>query len=143
MASYIHPAPEAGKAFFQQYQGKGKIVMLNLLKFREVADYAQHPELKPEKEISGKEAYELYSQYTLPILKKAGGKVLFFGKSHRYLIGPESEAWDAVLLVEHESAAKFIAFAQDESYLKTAGHRTAALADSRLLPIAQSIRDKE
>jgi hypothetical protein len=28
-------------------------------------------------------------------------------------------------------------FAQDKEYLKTAGHRTAALEDSRLLPIEE------
>ena len=53
------------------------------------------------------------------------------------MIGPEAEKWDAMLLVQHESAEKFIAFAQDESYLKIAGHRTAALEDSRLLPMVK------
>ncbi|MEM6631243.1 MAG: DUF1330 domain-containing protein [Bacteroidota bacterium] len=135
--AHIHPKPEAGKAFFQQYQDKGKVVMLNLLKFREIADYSRSPELTPEKEISGKEAYDRYAQHVFPLLQKAGGKVLFYGNSGDFLIGPESEKWDTVILVEHESAVKFVAFSQDEAYLEIAGHRTAALADSRLLPIVQ------
>jgi len=40
-----------------------------------------------------------------------------------------------ILLVEHQPAEQFIAFAKHEGYLKTAGHRAAALEDSRLLPI--------
>lgn len=55
--------------------------------------------------------------------------------SKHFLIGPSDELWDKVLLVEHESVARFMAFAQDEAYLKYAGHRTASLDDSRLLPI--------
>jgi len=111
--------------------------MLNLLRFKDVADYSGMEQLAPEEAISGKEAYQLYMQHTQPHIKKAGSRVLFYGKAQDYLIGPEEEKWDAVLLVEHESAAKFIAFAQDEAYLRTAGHRKAALEDSRLLPISQ------
>ena len=134
---HIHPTKEAGKAFFQHYHDKGEIVMLNLLKFREIADYTGNEDLKPKEEISGKKAYDLYMKYTAPILMKAGGKVLFFGRSDAFLIGPEQEKWDLVLLVRHASAEKFMAFAQNPEYLKTAGHRTAALADSRLLPIKE------
>jgi len=45
-----------------------------------------------------------------------------------------------VLLVEHPSVEKFLEFAKNENYLKTAGHRTAALEDSRLLPMTQKGR---
>lgn len=134
--SYLDAAPEAGKAFFQAHQ-EGPVVMLNLLRFREKADYTGQTQLKPLREISGREAYRLYMDHTLPFLTKAGGEVLFYGKSSAFLIGPTDEQWDAVLLVRHASAAKFIAFAQDEGYQAIVGHRTAALSDSRLLPIRQ------
>lgn len=134
MSKYIEATQEAGKAFYQQFHDKGKVVMLNLLKFRSLADYSGIEHLKPAEEISGEEAYQLYIECTLPELTKAGGRVIYHGKSNGFLIGPESEKWDAILLVEHESVAKFMAFAQNEDYLKTAGHRTAALEDSRLLP---------
>ena len=74
---------------------------------------------------------------TLPELEKAGSKLLFYGESNSYLIGPTDEQWDMVLLVEHESVAKFMEFAKNEDYLKGAGHRAAALEDSRLLPITE------
>ncbi len=134
MSSHIHATPESGKDFYMQFNDKGKVVMLNLLKFRETADYSGHENIAPAGPISGKEAYQLYINHTLPILEKAGARVIFMGQSNGFLIGPEAEKWDLVLLVEHESVTTFMAFAQNEEYLKGAGHRTAALADSRLLP---------
>ncbi len=137
MKKYIDSNPELGKQFYQNFHDKGKIVMLNLLRFKTLADYEGVEKIKPAKAISGKEAYDLYMDLTLPLLNKAGSRVLFYGDSMGYLIGPEEERWDAVLLVEHESVARFIEFSQNQDYLKTAGHRKAALLDSRLLPISQ------
>lgn len=135
--SYIEVTQAAGRHFVQQ-QIKGNIIMLNLLKFNELADYSKSPYLAPEATISGQEAYQLYAAAALPLLEKAGSKTLFYGKCHPFLIGPEHEQWDAMLLVQHESVERFLMFADDEAYLKIAGHRTAALADSRLLPLTKS-----
>lgn len=134
MNKHIDASPEAGKKFYQKFHDKGKVVMLNLLKFRTTADYTNLEELKPAKDISGEEAYQMYMDSTLPELEKAGSRIIYFGKSKDFLIGPNSEKWDAVLLVEHKSVLKFMEFAQNPDYLKKAGHRTAALEDSRLLP---------
>jgi len=134
MKKYIDVTQEQGRAFFMRGI-KGKISMLNLLRFKETADYSDFPALAPPTPISGKEAYKLYMKHTTPHLKTAGGEVLFKGKGGPFVIGPPTEEWDLVLLVQHESVEKFMAFAQDKEYLKTIGHRTAALEDSRLLPI--------
>lgn len=134
MSKYIEVSPEAGKRFYQEYHDKGKVVMLNLLKFKKIADYTNLEQLKPAKEISGVEAYQRYMDSTIPELEKAGSKILYYGKANSFLIGPDSEKWDAILLVEHDSVSKFMEFARNEDYLKNAGHRTAALEDSRLLP---------
>jgi len=137
MEKYIDTSQDAGRRFFMDYRGKGKVVMLNLLKFKEKADYGKHEHLKPDQEISGKEAYKLYMNSIFSVFRSAGSRILYFGKSSDYLIGPEAVKWDAVLLVEHESAEKFIEFAQNEEYLKYYGHRHAALEDSRLLPSSE------
>lgn len=134
---FIKPTPAAGAAFFGA-PPEGPIVMLNLLRFREVADYSGAPELAPPEPISGREAYERYAAHTIPILKEAGAEVLFRGDGRSYLIGPEDERWDLVLLVRHVSAQVFLSFATNKTYLAGAGHRTAALEDSRLLPISSA-----
>ena len=51
------------------------------------------------------------------------------------LLGVDDEHWDVVMLVKQSSLASFMAFASDAGYLAGIGHRTAAITDSRLLPI--------
>lgn len=133
---YLMPTQEAGLKFVKR-QIQGSIVMLNLLRFRDTADYSDSPELMPKEPISGKQAYQLYIEHTLPFLKKSGGEVLFMGEAGDFLIGPTTERWDVVLIVKQNSVNSFIAFESDKDYMKGIGHRTAALSDSRLLPIIE------
>lgn len=111
--------------------------MLNLLRYRETADYSAHPDLAPPSPVSGRDAYATYAAHTLPLLSAVGGEVVFSGHARPFLIGPADEEWDEVLLVRHKSAEAFLSFAQNEEYLAGLGHRTAALADSRLLPVVE------
>ncbi len=134
MKAYIDVTQEAGADFIRR-NIQGPVVMLNMLRFREVANYSAHPDLDPGEEISGRGAYQRYIDHTMPFLRESGSEVLFTGEASHFLIGPAKEQWDQVLLVRHESVAAFLAFASNKEYLKGAGHRTAALADSRLLPI--------
>jgi len=92
---YLNPTQESGKAFFRR-QIEGSIVMLNLLKFRKIADYSGAPELAPKTEISGAAAYQLYVEHTLSFLKEAGSQVIFYRKGGGFLIGPESKNWDTI-----------------------------------------------
>jgi len=137
--TYLYPTQEAGRDFIMR-KLEGAVVMLNLLRFREVADYSASPELKPEKPISGKEAYQRYIDHTLPFLEESGGEIRLMGEGGNYLIGPDDERWDAVLLVKQKSVESFLAFEENQEYLKGIGHRTAALEDSRLLPIVEANR---
>ncbi len=134
MKIYLEPTQEAGRSFLARGIA-GEVFMLNLLRFREVADYSAHPQLAPGRPISGAEAYERYMAHTLPFLTASGGAVIFFGEGGPFLIGPEGERWDRALLVRQKSAQAFIAFVSDKAYLAGLGHRTAALEDSRLLPL--------
>lgn len=61
--------------------------------------------------------------------------MLFFGRGGAFLIGPTEERWDAAMLVEQSSVSAFLEFASNQEYLAGIGHRTAALEDSRLLPL--------
>ncbi|MDY0747324.1 DUF1330 domain-containing protein [Paucibacter sp. R3-3] len=133
-AAYLEPTQEAGRAFFMRGI-VGPVVMLNLLRYRALADYAASPHLAPAAPITGEAAYLIYMRETLPHLEASGGRVLFFGRGGHFLIGPQHERWDAALLVQQSSAAAFMAFASHEAYLAGLGHRTAALEDSRLLPL--------
>ena len=135
--SYLEVTQQSGSAFMARNIA-GEIVMLNLLLFRDVADYSANPELEPAQPISGEEAFQKYIEHTLPYLKASGGDLVFLGKGGPFLIGPQEEQWDLVMLVRQKSLEDFMAFASNQEYLAGMGHRTAALKDSRLLPIVES-----
>jgi hypothetical protein len=133
---YIEATQEAGIALFSR-KISGEVIMLNLLRFRKVADYSKNPDLAPRKQISGREAYQKYLDHTLPFLKESGGSIAFIGEGGAYLIGPQDEQWDMALLIRQKSVSDFVAFASNQEYLTGIGHRTAALDDSRLLPLVE------
>jgi uncharacterized protein (DUF1330 family) len=136
MQTYLEPTQEAGRAFFMRGIS-GRVVMLNLLRYRATADYSATPQLAPATPVSGESAYRLYMEHTMPYLERSGGRVIFFGRGGGFLVGPEDERWDAAMLVEQASTAAFLAFASNAEYLTGIGHRTAALEDSRLLPLQE------
>lgn len=133
---YLAPTQQSGREFIRRGM-QGEVIMLNLLRFRETADYSTAPELAPESPIRGAEAFERYLHHTLPFLHQSGGDLMFLGAGGSFLIGPEHEKWDVVMLVCQSSAESFLAFAQNQEYLAGLGHRTAAVEDSRLLPLSR------
>jgi len=133
---YLEPTQQSGRAFIKR-EMQGNVVMLNLLRFRETADYSANPELAPEQAISGAEAFDHYIRHTLPFLHESGGDVQFLGTGGSFLIGPEHERWDLVMMVRQSSVESFLAFSSHKEYLAGIGHRTAAIADSRLLPVTR------
>jgi hypothetical protein len=76
--------------------------------------------------------------HTLPLLRDSGGDLLFLGEGGPFLIGPDDERWDAAMLVRQRSVETFLAFASNEAILVGLGHRTAAVEDSRLLPLVET-----
>jgi hypothetical protein len=135
--TYVEVTEEAGRAFFMRGVS-GPVTMLNLLRFRAQADYSATPHLAPLEPIDGATAYQRYMDHTLPLLRASGGDLVFLGRGGPFLIGPPNERWDAALLVRQRSVADFMAFASDKAYLAGVGHRTAALEDSRLLPLVEA-----
>ncbi len=133
---YIEPTQEAGAELFSR-NIEGEMMMLNMLRFRQVADYSENPELAPENSISGKEAYQKYMTHSAPFLKQSGGDLIFTGTAGKYLIGPDEQQWDLIMIVRQRSLADFMTFASNEEYRAGMGHRTAALEDSRLLPMIE------
>jgi len=72
--AYLEPTQEAGRAFFSR-RIAGPVVMLNLLRFRAVADYAAFPDLAPPAPISGADAFQRY------IYKRRAVNCCFSGKA--------------------------------------------------------------
>ncbi len=103
---YLEPTQESGAALFKRNIA-GEVIMLNLLRLRETADYSKNPELSPASPISGKEAFQKYIDHTLPFLKRSGGELLVLAEGGEYFIGPSDEQWDLVMLVKQSSVQSF------------------------------------
>ena len=91
MPTYLDPTQESGRLFFLRGI-QGSVAMLNLLRYRTIADYSASPELAPASPITGEAAYRLYMEHTKPHLERSGGKVLFFGRGGSFLVGPKASA---------------------------------------------------
>ena len=73
------------------------------------------------------------------MLTDSGGQLLFFGLGGAFLIGPDDERWDAAMLVRQHSVETFMAFASNEAIRIGLGHRIAAVEDTRLLPLLETL----
>jgi uncharacterized protein (DUF1330 family) len=84
---------------------------------------------------SSKPCYQYYLKQVEKIFENTKvGSILYYGESEDFLIGPQDEKWDAIILVEYASLDVFVDFVKSEAYQKIRGHRKASLEDSRLLP---------
>lgn len=126
----LNPSADQLKRFAEQMPAGEPILMLNLLRF--YAD-AAYPVESGEQPCSGKEAYARYSRTALQKVRAAGGAVETMAYARMALIAPEHEEWDEVLLVRYPSPEAFLAMLADADYRAATVHRTAALADSRLI----------
>lgn len=107
------------------------LLMLNLLRFRERADYPADFDAEP---CSGEQAYQRYGTGALVALGKVGARPVWAAEAGGVVIGPADEAWDQAFLVYYPSLAAFIEMTtRDPGYAAVLPHRTAALADSRLI----------
>jgi hypothetical protein len=134
---HLEPSDANARRLFERGI-EGPVTMLNLLRFREEADYAEFPQLAPPSPISGRDAYDRYIRHTIPFLNATGGSLEFIGIGGHYFIGPTDERWDLVMLITQSSVTDFFGFASNADYMAGVGHRTAALEDSRLLPIVRA-----
>lgn len=110
----------------------GPIHMINMIRFKDVAEYESdtRPNGGP---ISGAEAYAIYSQLAGPFALAVGGTTAWASPASTVLLGPEAEEWDAVFAVRYPSRAAFLEMVTGSAYQAIAHHRSAAVADSRLI----------
>jgi uncharacterized protein (DUF1330 family) len=111
------------------------IQMLNLIRFKAVADYPEdHP--NHAKGMTGAEAYRAYGQGLAPFLGKLGGRQVWAGRPETVVTGPPDERWDLAFIIEYAGSSAFMAMVTDPDYKEIVKHRTAAVEDSRLIRLA-------
>ena len=132
----IEVTPEAINRAAASIPAGQPIVMLNMLHFREQAQYGN----QPNESVSGRDVY--YQRY-LPAWGKLasavpGVKVLFLSAVQAGLVISPEEIWDEVALVEYPSMKAFQSIAESKAYQAEADpHRKAALKDWRLIAMTK------
>jgi uncharacterized protein (DUF1330 family) len=118
-----HPRPDQVMAFFGADDGQ-PMCMVNLLKFRDKATYADGS----EPDLSGREAYARYAAGVAACLAAVGGTVRFSGTVTGLLLGEIEELWDMVAIAEYPSRKAMLAMVQSPEYQAITKHREAGLA---------------
>jgi len=129
----ITPTPEQTAAFLSRDQDDS-IVMVNLLKFKDKATYAEGTAEYGE-DVSGATAYLRYGAEVNKILAKIGAVPLFNGIAPNFMIG--SGDWDMVALVRYPSRAAMIGMTQSAEYQAIHHHREAGLAHQDLIEVTE------
>jgi uncharacterized protein (DUF1330 family) len=106
------------------------VAMINLLRYRERAAYPADFDSEP---CSGREAYQRYAAVAGRKIEEIGARLIWIGDVDLSVIAPEGEALDEALIVQYPSVKAFLGMLAMEDYRAATVHRTAALADSRLI----------
>ena len=99
------------------------ISMVNLLKFKEKAEY----EDGRDTEISGKEAYQIYAIEVQEHLKKVGAEIVFGGVVSRLMLGEVEDLWDSVAIARYPSRKAMLEMMMSSEYQESEKHRSAGL----------------
>ncbi len=117
-------------AFAARDQEGEPVVMVNLLKFKEKAEYAEGTPEHGE-DVPGMVAYARYGVEVNKILLSIGAEPLFTGAAPIHMIGEGD--WDMAALVRYPSRKTFLEMTTSEAYQAIHYHREAGLAHQELI----------
>ena len=122
----VYPNREQMKGFFEEGNDDQPIYMINLLKFKEKAEYKDGRETS----LSGREAYALYGEIIEKHLIQIGGELIFKSKVTRITVGKVDELWDAIAIAKWPSKKVMgeNMMPTDPELLEGYQHREAGLA---------------
>jgi uncharacterized protein (DUF1330 family) len=123
VTNQVTPPMAQAMAFFGGEED-GPFVMVNLLKFKPRAEYADGT----DSHLTGAEAYGRYGEDVRKLVEGLGGKVRYSGAVTGLLLGEVEELWDAVALAEYPSLAAFREMAMSPAMHAIEHHRKAGLA---------------
>ena len=100
------------------------IYMVNLLKFKERAEYADGRET----DLSGRDAYQLYGQRVREIIRDYGGHIVFAADVTFLALGQVDELWDEVAIASYPNRRALLEMSMSAEWREAAVHRQAGLA---------------
>jgi len=122
------PRPDQLEAFAKK-KPEGPLYMLNLLKFKDKAVYADGRET----DLSGAEAYAIYGAGVAKILAEMGGSIEIGLTTNALVIGDGELEWDSVAVVKYPRFEDFTKMTSSAAYQEIHVHRDAGLAHQVLV----------
>ncbi len=120
----VYPTNPEQIAAMREQGPPGPIYMVNLLKFKDQAVYADGRET----DLSGRQAYELYGKAVAEILKDFDGSVVFAADVTMLSLGKVSELWDEIAIATYPNRAALVAMSMSDAWREASVHREAGLA---------------
>ncbi len=109
---------------FMQPGKDGPIFMVNLLRFKDKAEY----EDGRETDLSGREAYDLYAAAVFELLQEFGGGGMFVADVERLMLGEVEDLWDEVAIAQYPSRQAMLDMMMSPKMQEIGQHRAAGLA---------------
>lgn len=102
----------------------GPIFMVNLLKFKDMADYADGRET----DLTGRQAYQLYGAGVAGLLPEYGGRIFFVADITFLSLGQVEELWDEVAIAVYPNRNALLRMSMSQEWQDLSVHRSAGLA---------------
>jgi uncharacterized protein (DUF1330 family) len=120
--NHLRPNKAQMEEFFEG-DTETEITMLNLLKFKEKAEYGDGRETN----LTGAQAYAIYADEVLEHLSKVGAEPILGGKVSRLMLGEVEDLWDSIALARYPSRKAMVEMMMDSDYQESEKHRSAGL----------------
>lgn len=102
----------------------GPISMVNLLKFKEHAEYPDGRDTT----LTGRQAYQIYGAGVSKLITDYGGKITFVGDVTFLALGQVDDLWDEVAIAQYPSRVELWKMSTSPEWQELAVHRAAGLA---------------
>lgn len=103
---------------------EGPIFMVNLLKFKDKAEYADGRET----DLTGRQAYQLYGAGVAGLLPEYGGRIFFMADVTFLSLGQVEELWDEVAIAVYPNRNALLRMSLSSEWQDLSVHRSAGLA---------------
>ena len=110
-------------AGFSEAGPDGPIYMVNLLRFKDKAEYQDGRAT----DLSGREAYGLYAEGVSKLLTEVGGAVVFNGGVERLMLGEVEDLWDSIAIAMYPSRGAMLKMMMADGMKDISVHREAGL----------------
>jgi len=101
----------------------GPIWMVNLMKYREIADYVDGR----KSNISGQEADDLYAP--ISVLADVGAEIVFAGSVETQLLG-DTPKWDRIAVVKYPTRRSFLEMSSRKDFQEKHAHKEAGMQET-------------